>query len=353
MKTKTLFQIVVALVLLASFLPGQTIASAAGDYSGQANVYNAEALKATIQIIRNMDQFKKIVAGARADIGMPYGDRGNPNSNPGYGPWKYQYGKCTDSVIDSFVAAGVVSGWGVNGPSGYPSLRNVGNMFNYFKAQQTILGMSEPWLPGDVAFFAASNESDDAPGAHVEIVIAVDDQGNPTRVINAGNSKGAYERNYYQQFDGLRVTRHGRLTTLHNLFLATYSAQLSGGTKIGCMPTANQVAFFLDVNYTGQCIVKDVGNFSNASAMGMPNDSISSIKVGNNVKVTLCQHNDYASCETFAGNDPDLRGNAIGNDQASSAKVERLGCAPNAYQVALFLDVNYTGQCIVTSHLTL
>jgi hypothetical protein len=69
-------------------------------------------------------------------------------------------------------------------------------------------------------------------------------------------------------------------------------------------------------------IVKDVGNFSNASAMGIPNDSISSVIVRNNVKVTLCQHNDYAgSCETFAGNDPDLRDNAIGNDQASSSKV--------------------------------
>lgn len=56
--------------------------------------------------------------------------------------------------------------------------------------------------------------------------------------------------------------------------------------------------------------------------------------------VQLCQHINYRGlCETFSGDDPDLRDNNIGNDSASSLRV------PSGQIVALYGDVNYTGRC--------
>ena len=117
-----------------------------------------------------------------------------------------------------------------------------------------------------------------------------------------------------------------------------------------CNPNSDQVALFVDGNYSGQCVVKGIGEYSNPSAIGLPNDSISSIKVGGNVRAVLCRDDNYVGgCETFTGDDADLGDNSIGNDQVSSVKVEQRvsSCNPNADQIALFVDPNYGGQCVV------
>ncbi|MEJ5312349.1 MAG: Ig-like domain-containing protein [Anaerolineae bacterium] len=96
-----------------------------------------------------------------------------------------------------------------------------------------------------------------------------------------------------------------------------------------CNPTADQVALYVDANYSGNCVVKNIGQYSNPSAIGLPNDSISSIKVGGNVRAILCRDDNYGGvCETFYGDDPDLSNNSIGNDQVSSAKVEQRASLP-------------------------
>jgi hypothetical protein len=184
----------------------------------------ADALKQTLQILRNNFQITSIVAAAKAESGMPYrNDRGIKRASGPYGPWHYGYGVCTDAILDSYVAAGVVSGWGPSGPSGW-NLRLANKMADYFKANQKFLDMNEPWIPGDVAFYAAPDNTDQNPGAHVSIVIEVNDQGQPTRIVNAGGGL-AGERPFLNPMGKLRVTRHGRLTTLHNLFLSTYASQ--------------------------------------------------------------------------------------------------------------------------------
>ena len=117
-----------------------------------------------------------------------------------------------------------------------------------------------------------------------------------------------------------------------------------------CNPNADQIALFVDPNYSGQCVVKGIGEYPNPGAIGLPNDSISSVKVGGNVKAILCRDDNYGGgCETFTSDDPDLGNNSIGNDQVSSVKVElRVSpCNPNADQVALFVDADYRGQCVV------
>ncbi|MGB9591519.1 MAG: hypothetical protein ACPL1K_03270, partial [Candidatus Kryptoniota bacterium] len=96
------------------------------------------------------------------------------------------------------------------------------------------------------------------------------------------------------------------------------------------------MALFVDSNYSGQCVVKNVGEYPDPGSIGLPNDSISSIKVGTNVKATLCEHDNFRGvCETFTGDDPDLSNNSIGNDRVSSARVERkcaLSSVPSNYR---------------------
>ncbi|MEM4204837.1 MAG: hypothetical protein QXS54_12280, partial [Candidatus Methanomethylicaceae archaeon] len=130
---------------------------------------------------------------------------------------------------------------------------------------------------------------------------------------------------------------------------ACYIKDSSGG---GCTPNGDQVALFVDANYGGQCVIRGVGGYSTPGAIGLPNDSISSVKIGSNVRAILCEHDNYGGvCETFTGNDSNLGDNSIGNDRVSSVRVESRGsgggCMPNADQVALFVDANYSGQCVI------
>ena len=75
-----------------------------------------------------------------------------------------------------------------------------------------------------------------------------------------------------------------------------------------CNPNGDQIALFLDGGYSGQCVVKGIGDYSNPSSIGLPNDSISSLKVGSNVKATLCRDDNYGGgCEDFTGDDSDLK----------------------------------------------
>lgn len=102
-----------------------------------------------------------------------------------------------------------------------------------------------------------------------------------------------------------------------------YSSQGNNPPPSQCNPNSDQVALYEHANYGGACVVKGVGNYPNPGSLGIANDSISSVKVGGNVKLTLCRDDNYiGTCETFLGDDSDLSNNSIGNDQASSAKVE-------------------------------
>ncbi|MDW8317828.1 MAG: N-acetylmuramoyl-L-alanine amidase [Anaerolineae bacterium] len=93
-----------------------------------------------------------------------------------------------------------------------------------------------------------------------------------------------------------------------------------------CTPNADQTALFVDAGFSGQCVVKGYGEYRNPGAIGLPNDSLSSIVVGSNVQVVLCEHDDYGGvCETFTANDDNLSDNRIGNDRVSSLRVERRG----------------------------
>ncbi|MBN1136492.1 MAG: pre-peptidase C-terminal domain-containing protein [Anaerolineae bacterium] len=116
-----------------------------------------------------------------------------------------------------------------------------------------------------------------------------------------------------------------------------------------CIPTADQIALFEHADYGGRCVVKESGAYPDPTAIGLPNDTISSIRVGDNVQARLCRDaNDGGVCETLAGDDANLGDNGIGHDQVSSAHVEaRSTCTPSADQVALYADAGYGGGCVV------
>lgn len=127
-----------------------------------------------------------------------------------------------------------------------------------------------------------------------------------------------------------------------------------GASSSTCNPSSNEIALFVDANYSGQCVVKGIGNYPNPGSIGLPNDSISSIRVGSGVRAVLCRDDNYGGvCETFTGDDPNLSNNSIGDNQVSSARVESTSggsCVPGTNQIALFVDPNYGGQCVVKGH---
>jgi len=114
-----------------------------------------------------------------------------------------------------------------------------------------------------------------------------------------------------------------------------------------CSPNSNQISLYVDTNFSGQCVTKDLGDYSNPSAIGLPNDSISSIRVGSNVQAILCRDDNFSgTCETFTNDDSNLGDNNIGDEQVSSARVQTRS---TGYPVTLYVDPNYGGDwCALT-----
>jgi hypothetical protein len=88
-------------------------------------------------------------------------------------------------------------------------------------------------------------------------------------------------------------------------------------------PSPDQVMFFMHFDFQPPCVVKTVGRYDTAEQIGLPNDSISSLRVGSNVRAVLCMHGGQTgTCEAFYADDANLSNNTIGNDQVTSARVE-------------------------------
>jgi murein DD-endopeptidase MepM/ murein hydrolase activator NlpD len=126
----------------------------------------------------------------------------------------------------------------------------------------------------------------------------------------------------------------------------------SGSQSSGCVPGQYQAAVFTDANFGGTCVVKGLGEYRTPEAIGLPNDSISSIKIGSGANVRLCDNSDLNSpCEYFSVDDPELNNNSINTNTVSSMKVEdtapTTNCVPNQYQVAFFMNENYQETCIL------
>ncbi len=90
------------------------------------------------------------------------------------------------------------------------------------------------------------------------------------------------------------------------------------------VPVANarQVILFEHINYEGAYRVLEIGTYYNPAAMGFGNDSLSSVKVGSEVKVKLGEHDNFSGrTQTYYSDVSSLVGTYIGNDTVSSVKV--------------------------------
>ncbi len=118
-----------------------------------------------------------------------------------------------------------------------------------------------------------------------------------------------------------------------------------------CVPGPAQVSFFTNADFLGECVVKDIGDYASSGAIGLPNDSISSIRVGANVQALICKDNNFGGdCILMTNDVAFLNNNRVGNDQISSAKVQARGfsdCQPASNQVAFFVDADFLGACVV------
>jgi len=116
----------------------------------------------------------------------------------------------------------------------------------------------------------------------------------------------------------------------------------------------NEVVLYKDAGFIGRCASKPIGEYLNSSFTDLPNDSISSVDVGANVRVMLCRDANLGACETLTASDSRLSNNAVGNDTISSIRVFRhtdpsfpTRCAPRHNQVALFEHAWFGGSCVV------
>jgi len=118
-----------------------------------------------------------------------------------------------------------------------------------------------------------------------------------------------------------------------------------------CIPGNRQVSFFTNADFLGDCVVKDIGDFASSNAIGLPNDSISSVRVGPDAQAIVCKDNDFnGDCILLTGDVSFLNNDRVGNDQVSSAKVQQLGttaCPPGINQVSFFTDAGFLGACVI------
>lgn len=113
-------------------------------------------------------------------------------------------------------------------------------------------------------------------------------------------------------------------TSYYNGSGGSYQLKLQLTTPSLCTPNSDQVALFIDDNYLGSCVVKNIGVYPTVASIGLPNDSVSSVKVGSNVRLRLFDNEYYTGPNsTFYSNDAVLSNDAIGNDKVSSLRVEK------------------------------
>lgn len=97
---------------------------------------------------------------------------------------------------------------------------------------------------------------------------------------------------------------------------------LPGANCSNPAPDSTHIALYSEDNYCGSYTVLGVGDYANASVLGVADNSVSSIRVGSDVEATLCTGDNYTgTCQNLATADVHLGNNSVGDNQVSSAKV--------------------------------
>lgn len=96
--------------------------------------------------------------------------------------------------------------------------------------------------------------------------------------------------------------------------------------------------------------MRDVGEFPNAETIGLPHDSISSLRVGANVRVIVCKDNKFrGDCIRLDHDVRFLNDRRVENDAVTSLRVEASGtdqCPPGPNQVSFYTNADFLGSCV-------
>ncbi|MEW6718514.1 MAG: pre-peptidase C-terminal domain-containing protein, partial [Chloroflexota bacterium] len=97
-----------------------------------------------------------------------------------------------------------------------------------------------------------------------------------------------------------------------------------------CEPAANQVSLFAEPGFGGACVTLDSGDWADASPLASLGGKVASVKVGDNVWVTLFSQANYQGrAETFWGEDSNLADSRLANSFTGSLRVHLRTQTPN------------------------
>jgi hypothetical protein len=145
-----------------------------------------------------------------------------------------------------------------------------------------------------------------------------------------------------------------------------------GHCNANTAPNPDQAIIYEQARFRGQCRVLGAGMYPSARDFGLPNDSISSVKVGRQVRLDLYRHARFCregNCNHFKTASQDVAkveltsfrrnlssehfrpGEVVVNNSTSSIRVvhrDKTDCLnPGESQVSLFRHINNIGDCIV------
>jgi hypothetical protein len=111
---------------------------------------------------------------------------------------------------------------------------------------------------------------------------------------------------------------------------------------VNCAPVFGQVGLFVDWYFGGQCLDHNIGRYPTRASLALPPNSISSIRVGPNMEITVCQGEFFAPpCQTFTADAANLAVQPVGNDTISSAIISTTLVLTNTlYLPVVPLDTN-------------
>jgi len=141
-------------------------------------------------------------------------------------------------------------------------------------------------------------------------------------------------------------------TRVGNDRVSSIKVQPSG--FVDCAPQPTQASFYVHGQMVGPCVALDRRDYPTAAAIGLPNDSISSLRVGAQAQVCACIDNEFKNlCEAFTADDRDLKDNLSGkgNDSISSVRVQARGaqCSTSGPTPVGFREVEVTN-CSAVQH---
>ncbi len=172
----------------------------------------------------------------------------------------------------------------------------------------------------------------DADGSD-EVLIPSSELGDRDPSYSPDGSQIAFSRGYPEDVFAMNADGTGTARRLTTSAQRDYAPSW-GGAPPACTPGRDEVAVYEGANYQGRCVVKGIGRYDTATAFApLPDDSASSIRVGDNVEAVLASGTVLGGDrERFSAADADFSDNGpipgeelIGDNRMSSFKVQVRG----------------------------